>query len=651
LILGVSMGGQSADSVGAATAPGKRSARLAVVVAGFVAVFSLASGVGLGALDAAGQLSDDLLVLTLAGLVVFVVAAVVFYRRFVLPVVRLSAGVRALMEGDASAGPLALLGPPEVASLAGDINLLLASVRADFEAKARLAAIVESSVDVIIGKTLDGIITSWNAAAEAEYGYRAQEVIGRSVSVIVPPERAGELAQILDRVRRGERVAQLETKRCCKDGHLVDVSVSVSPVRDAGGAVTGAATVARDISERARLEAERRELEGQLQQAERLESLGQLAGGVAHDFNNLLAVITSYASFVAEQTAGDPAVQADVSQIQGAAERAARITKQLLIIGRRDAQQREVLDLNTIVSGTRDLLTAALGAGIEIRMILGRNLPAIEADRGQVEQVLLNLAVNARDAMPGGGTLTIETGVAGVGYYQGGLGPGRYAELAVSDTGTGMSSDVVAWIFDPFFTTKPVGQGTGLGLATVHAVVTGLGGSISVESEEGSGTAFRVLLPASAAAPQAPAGSAPGQPGARGKGQTVLVVDDEPAVLELAARILRQNGYATLEAGTFEEALSLASAQDMQLLLTDSVMPRMSGTILAERVVTMRPRVRVLYMSGHAEEALGERVAQDRAQFIQKPFTSQELLDKVESALATAPQLPAGAWPAPILAA
>ncbi len=638
------MGGQRTDAVVAATAPKRRSLPLTVLVAGFVAVFSLASGVGLGALNVAGQVSDGLLVLTLAGLVVFVVASVAFYRRFLLPVSRLSAGVQALIAG-ASDEPLALSGPPEVASLARDINLLLASVRADVEAKSRLAAVVGSSVDVIISKTLDGIITGWNAGAEAEYGYRADEAIGRNVSMIIPAERAGELTQILDRVRQGEQVVQLETQRRAMDGHLVEVSLSVSPIRDTSGAVTGAAAVGRDVSERALLETERHELERQLHQSERLESLGQLAGGVAHDFNNLLAVILSYASFAAEETA-DLAVQADIGQITSAAERAARITKQLLIIGRRDTQHPEVLSLNTITAGTRELLAATLGAGIEIRQNLGADVPAIEADRGQVEQVLLNLAVNARDAMPQGGTLTIETGVAELTEHQAshnGRSPGRYAELAVIDTGTGMSADVTAHIFDPFFTTKPVGQGTGLGLATVHAVVTGLGGQVTVESEEGVGTAFRVLLPASAAASQAPTVSAAVVPGAQGQGQTVLVVDDEPVVLRLAARILRQNGYNTLEAETYEKALSLASSTDVQLLLTDSVMPRMSGATLAEHVVTMRPGLRVLYMSGHAEEVLSERIAQDRAEFIQKPFTAQALLEKVASVLGTGAESLAGA--------
>ena len=272
-------------------------------------------------------------------------------------------------------------------------------------------------------------------------------------------------------------------------------------------------------------------------------------------------------------------VRADVEQIQAAAQRAARITRQLLIVGRRETAQPEALGLNAVVADTHDLLSGALGAGIELRVDAAADLPTIEADRGQVEQVLLNLAFNARDAMPQGGTLTIETSLAELDERHArldpGVSPGRYVELAVSDTGTGMSEEVKAHIFEPFFTTRPVGQGTGLGLAIVYAVVTGAGGSISVVSEEGTGTTFRLLFPAAGAA--APATSAAAAPDVRGTGETILVVDDEPPVLELTSRILRQHGYATLEAGTFEEALSLAASCNLQLLLTDSVMPHMSG--------------------------------------------------------------------------
>ncbi len=326
---------------------------------------------------------------------------------------------------------------------------------------ARLAAIVESSADAIVGLTLDGVATSWNPGAQRLYGYTAGEIVGRDMAeqLIVPADGVAEVTRHLEQVRIGGLVEQYETRRRRKDGTMVDVSLTYSPIRDATGAVVGVATAARDISERARIGADRRALDRRLAQMERVESLGQLAGGIAHDFNNLLAIIMNYAGFVADETAGDPAVAADIEQVQQAAQRAARITRQLLIVGRRDTARPEALELNAVVSDTRNLLSRTLGAGFEIQMALGSDILTIEADRGRVEQVLLNLAVNARDAMPEGGTLTLETGLTDLGepsalVLQPPAAAGSYVELAVSDTGTGMSDQVAAHIFEPFFTTS-----------------------------------------------------------------------------------------------------------------------------------------------------------------------------------------------------
>jgi signal transduction histidine kinase/ActR/RegA family two-component response regulator len=451
------------------------------------------------------------------------------------------------------------------------------------------------------------------------------------------------LAAILARVQNGGRVEDLETKRRRKDGIVLDVSVSVSPVRDASGVVVGAATVSRDITERNRAEAARRALEDRLHQSERLESLGQLAGGIAHDFNNVLGVIMNYAAFVAEETASQPAVRADVEQIQTAAERAARLTKQLLIFARRDTVTLGPLDLNAIVADIRNLLSRSIGQHIALNVEAAADLATILADRGQIEQVLLNLAVNARDAMPQGGTLTIETSPAEL--EEGSLrlhppvNPGRYVELAVSDTGTGMGADVVDHIFEPFFTTKPKGQGTGLGLATVYGIVAEAGGTISIHSKEGVGSTFRLLFPATDS--PVPTSSNGSKTDSRGTGETILVVDDEPAVLQFTSRILRQNGYATLEAATFEEALSLAAAHDFQLLLTDSVMPRMSGQVLAERIDQLRPGRAVLYMSGHSEVAPNaRRVPKEGVPLLQKPFDQKALLERVHAELTKPPLEP-----------
>jgi PAS domain S-box-containing protein len=514
------------------------------------------------------------------------------------------------------------------------------SERREFELASRLAAIVESASVAIIGAGLDHVVTSWNAAAERMLGYAPGEMIGHDVSVIVPPDQAAGIAHNYERLRRGERVEYVETRLRRKDGSSIDVSVSASPILDASGTVVGVSALTRDMTELNRAEAERQALEGRLHQSERLESLGQLAGGIAHDFNNLLAVIMNYAGFVIEETADRPAVLADAEEIKAAAQSAARLTRQLLIFSRRETVQTEPLDLNAIVADVRNLLSRSIGAHVELQLESAVNLPAIEADRGQLEQVLLNLAINARDAMPQGGILTIGTSLAGLGEsytrLHPGVSPGRYVELAVRDTGTGMSPDVAARIFEPFFTTKPQDQGTGLGLATVYGIVTQAGGSMSVDSEEGTGTTFRLYFPA-VGAPAIPATPATA-PDGRGNGETILVVEDEPAVLAVTSRILRHNGYATLEAGTFEEALSLAASRDFQLLLTDSVMPRMSGATLAERVVELRPGLPVLYMSGYSEGAPAPLYAVDKAAaHLQKPFDQQTLLEKVHAALNSPP--------------
>jgi hypothetical protein len=394
--------------------------------------------------------------------------------------------------------------------------------------------------------------------------------------------------------------------------------------------------------ERLQAQAERERLENRLHQSQRLESLGQLAGGVAHDFNNLLAVILNCAAFVAEATADNEAVRADVEQIRNAAERAADLTRQLLIFGRRERVRLKPLDINSVVADVQGLLARSIGEHVKLVVHSVASLPPIRADRGQVGQVLVNLAVNARDAMPDGGTLTIEPVMTYLDGEQTGLfppvSPGCYVGLAVTDDGTGMSPEVLTRIFEPFFTTKPQGKGTGLGMATVHGIVSAAGGGLSVQSALGTGTTVRAYFPVADEAAESAAEPGTIAQESRGRGETILVVEDEPAVLGVAVRILERNSYRVLRAETAAHALALAGGQLFDLLLSDLVMPDMSGLELAGRVRQARPGARVLFMSGYSQDVWGSRgVNGEDIRLVQKPFTERALLEGVRLAMTAPP--------------
>lgn len=358
----------------------------------------------------------------------------------------------------------------------------------------RHAAIVAATADAIVAHALDGTVTAWNAGAERLYGYSAAEMIGRTAPRLAAPELADQLAPVIASVRNGQPSAEIETTVVRKDGRRIDIAATLSPVRDESGTIVGTSSIARDITAQ-------RELTRRLAEHERLESLGRLAGGVAHDFNNLLGVVQIYAS-IAEQRAEDAQVRAAIERIRDAAEQGARLTRQLLIVGRREPTRPDLVQLNAVIADLTELLAGSIGAQIVIDVRLDPALPEVLADRVRLEQMLINLALNARDAMPNGGRLTINTAPALIdeddarGRPE--LAPGRYAALSVTDTGTGMSPEVREHIFEAFFTTKPADRGTGLGLATVHSIVEEAGGSIEVESAPGAGTTFRILLPAAA---------------------------------------------------------------------------------------------------------------------------------------------------------
>ena len=600
---------------------------------------------------------------------------------------------------------------------------------AGMEESAFLAAIVGSSDDAIIGKTLDGGIVSWNPAAERLYGYAASEAIGQSIEMLLPPGRERELDAILQRIRTGGQVTRYRTFRRRKDGSAVEVSVTVSPIRGADGTIVGASSITHDLTEWRRADdsyrrlferhpspmwlmdletvrflavndaavetygwsreeflsmtgydlrpeedrsafdeavrrfageergggiwrhlhadgslhdvavsagtvefegrtvgvvvaqdvTEQRRLEQQLVQAQKIEAVGALAAGVAHDFNNVLMVVRACAALL-QKSVTDEAQQRDVAQIDEAAQRGAELTRQLLAFSKQQVLRPERTDVNIVVDQTLCLLERVIGEDVDIALDLASELPPILVDRGQLGQVILNLAVNARDAMPHGGRLAVSTAAVQLdsdyAFAHAGVAPGTYVCIQVTDTGTGMSGETSEHVFDPFFTTKETG--TGLGLSTVHGIVEQSGGHIWLYSEPGLGTTFKIYLPVAerAAAPRPEPSVAP-----HGT-ETVLFVEDEEPVRVIVAERLRSYGYTVLEAGGGDEALRTTSEHEgkIDLLLTDVSIPGLNGHELAERLVAAKPGLAVMYTCGYPPNA----DVSTRA-YVEKPYDPAEL--------------------------
>ena len=493
-----------------------------------------------------------------------------------------------------------------------------------------LTAVVEHAELAILSKRLDGRILTWNGAAEAMYGYTAEEVVGQYVSVLMPEDRKGEMETILSRLSAGERIHHFETCRRRKDGQLLDVSLSISPVRDDGGAIVGAATIARDITHVKRLEQ-------QLRQAQKLEAIGGLAGGIAHDFNNLLTVIGGRSRIATMGLEADDPRRHHLELITQTVDCAAGLTRQLLAFSRKQILEASVLDLGAVVGGMKPMLRRLIGEDLDLVTELDQGLWRIRADLSQIEQVVLNLILNARDAMRDGGRLSIEVRNveldAGYTDAHAGVAAGSYVLLAVSDTGHGMDAATLGQIFEPFFTTKGPGKGTGLGLATVYGIVKQSGGHIWVYSEVGHGTSFKIYLPRVEGPAVAPA-VAPGLP--RRGTETVLLAEDDDQVRALARETLEISGYTVLEAAHPEAAVTMAQEHGgpLQLLLTDVVMPGMNGRALADRVLALRPGIKVLFMSGYPVAAIAPHgTLQPGTQLLQKPFTPGSLARKVREVL------------------
>jgi PAS domain S-box-containing protein len=635
------------------------------------------------------------------------------------------------------------------------------SQRAAEQATQRLAAIVASSADAIVGKTLEGVVTNWNTAAERIFGYSAAEMVGSSIFRLVPEELHDTERSLLERIRNGEPIEFSETDRIRKDGRRISISLSVSPIRDGLGRVIGASSIKRDITERKQAEqalaqsqerlqlalraarmgtwywdlatdgliydegvsqlyglepgvgqipigrffervltddrdrvrqaferardgggelvsefqltfpdgkvrwlshhghvvrdssgaglymtgvcldvTERRLMEERLRQAQRMDSVGQLAGGIAHEANNMMSVVLGCADYVLQRTDLAEPVRQDVDQIWRAAKRTAGITQQLLAFSRRQMLQPQILDLNATVRGLEPILARALGESRGVRMHLSPTLGAVRADPGQLEQVLINLTLNARDAMDEGGRLTIETMnvVLDQAYVDtkqvDTLEAGEYAALIVTDTGHGMDRATLSRIFEPFFTTKGVGAGTGLGLSTVYGIVKQSGGFIWAYSEPGLGTTFKLYFPLAKSAPTLPP-MEERAPGGRTE-EVLLIAEDEPMVREIMARTLKECGYSVREAANGQEALQLleAAPDQVNLIVADVVMPDMGGRDMAARVAERWPDIPVLFTSGYTGlDVVRRGLLEEGREFLQKPLDPETLARKVREML------------------
>ena len=500
----------------------------------------------------------------------------------------------------------------------------LRSVQVELERRERLLrTVVENQPECVKLVDRDGLLLEMNAAGLAMIEADSiEQVRGEQVFNLIAPEYRDAFRALHDRVFRGEG-ATLEFELVGLKGTRRAMETTAAPLRDDTGEIVAHLAVTHDVTARRRLEA-------QLRQATKMEAIGRLAGGVAHDFNNLLMAIMGYAESI-ESAGGETAAEA--REVLRAADRAAELVRQLLAFSRRQILAPKVLDLNEAVREVEKMVSRTIGEDIDVVTNLAADLRNVKADAGQLQQVILNLAVNARDAMPGGGVLSFETRNVVLGD-DGPVRAGSYVQLTVTDTGEGMTPDVRTHIFDPFFTTKPAGEGTGLGLATVYGIVDQSGGHVAVYSEPDLGTSFKVYLPASdEPAAQAPDEVVPAP--SRPANETVLLVEDEAVVRGLVREILERDGYSVLEAAGPEEALAASNdGGHIHLLLTDVVMPRMSGPEIARSVGAVRDGIKVLYMSGYSDAAVVQRgLLEPGTAFIQKPFRAQELTQKVRSLL------------------
>ena len=582
-------------------------------------------------------------------------------------------GARAILERPDGTRALFLPYPTPLrdasGTLVGAVNLLvdISDQAAAETARARLAAIIESSDDAIVSKDLNGIVQSWNRGAETIFGYLAEEMIGRPIAVLFPPERLHEEDMILGRLRAGERIDHFETVRRHKDGHEIDISVTISPIRDGTGRIIGASKIARDITYQKRAEAvlrdlnetlerrvaertrelaeavereraqaaERERAEAALRQSQKLEAVGQLAAGMAHDFNNLLTSILGILELIDKRVPEERVhklVQLAVRSVQ----RGAKLNEQVLAFSRKQHLSPKTVDLNGLVAGIEDMLVRTLGGTVEVTTALTPDLWPTLVDPQQLELAILNLAINARDAMPFGGKVLIETrNIKAIEIDRClNMKPGDYARLSVSDTGIGMSEEVLARACEPFYTTKAPGKGSGLGLAQVYGLAHQSGGGMQIRSTVGEGTSIELYFPRSLAQPEAATELENDTgPNAGKRRATVLVVDDQDDVREVIVAQIEALGHAVVQAASGDAALELLGhGCGIDLLIVDYAMPRISGIDLAHSARQKHPDLPVLIVTGYVDtRSVHDQLT--RARLLKKPYRMAELAEAVEHLL------------------